>query len=303
LRRLVKHALISDFEINDAPEEVLEGNFALAFNDEFDGTEIDQSKWNTSYYWGPDETINNEEIYYVDTVGGQGEQIVDPFSFEGDGCVTITAAPITGNRPETLNGIPGGQLYTSGLLAGWDKSHYFYGYREVRLQGPRDALGSWAAAWELNWKYFNAVREQDHVFNPEIDWPELVHGNGFDQDCAQYGYHWFDNAGAKRLGGANPTPYIDCSGSSRTDILNPCIPGLAGSFNTYGVLWLPDRVQTFLNGQPINCITDFDKIPMQEMYSIVNLAVGGDFPGPSNPADYPAQMKVDYWRVYRYLGV
>ena len=44
-------------------------DFNLVFSDEFNGSTLDASKWNTSFLWGPYLPINNEEQLYVDQLG------------------------------------------------------------------------------------------------------------------------------------------------------------------------------------------------------------------------------------------
>ena len=43
--------------------------FNLVFSDEFNDSNLDSSKWNTGYLWGPYLPINNEEQLYVDEFG------------------------------------------------------------------------------------------------------------------------------------------------------------------------------------------------------------------------------------------
>ena len=64
--------------------------FNLVFQDEFNGSNLDSSKWNTGFLWGPYLPINNEEQLYVDEFGinasemqGAGGNTPSPFEMTG----------------------------------------------------------------------------------------------------------------------------------------------------------------------------------------------------------------------------
>ena len=59
------------------------------FGDEFSGSSLDATKWNTHFLWGPYLPINNEEQYYVDALGSDAGG-PSPFTVS-NGTLTITA--------------------------------------------------------------------------------------------------------------------------------------------------------------------------------------------------------------------
>ncbi len=77
-------------------------------------------------------------------------------------------------------------------------------------------------------------------------------------------------------------------------------PGSPQDLHRYGALWLPDRVDWYIDG--IKTAT----MPMpadmtQPMYVLVNLAVGGSWPGnPPPDMQFPKTMDVDYVRAWRF---
>ena len=310
---------------NDAPLEVTE-NYQITFEDVFVGqTQLDPNKWDTDYYWGPNLTINSEEQYYVDTLGGFGQQPTDPFSFGPNGLI-ITAEPWDSG----IDGIN----YTSGVINTKSSFCLSEGYCEWCLKPPCNADGSWPAGWLLNKRYYNNAFDKNQAeggtgdkFNPEIDWPEFVTGGGnTGTSCAKAAYHYFTgdvnsptNYSRWTLDGNNfiqvdfsPANtglqsqfnvYQDCAGNNDFRIPEVCETDYCQDFHTYGIHRVPGQfIKFYLDGVLKRCV--YGDITDQEMYILLNLAVGGSYPfgnPPSqlaNSADYPAQLEIEYVRVY-----
>lgn len=73
-----------------------------------------------------------------------------------------------------------------------------------------------------------------------------------------------------------------------------------GSWHTFGVDWEPNVMTFYFDGQVTSTTTDPQKIPSDEMRLLVNFAVGANFiPPPDSTTVFPAQMKVDYVRVWK----
>lgn len=321
---------------NDVPLAIRQ-EYNLAFEDVFIGqSALDPLKWRSSLPWGPDLTINREEEYYIDTLGGQGWQPgINPFSFGPNGLI-ITAAPITGTKPVTTNGITGGQNYYSGVLTTRDSISIRGGFTEICMKPPCGADGSWPAAWLLNALYYqNAALKNDaenggtgnDKFNPEIDWPEFVTGGSNPGTlCAKPAYHYFSgdrtdtsNYSLWTLDSNNfiqrdantytiqtaGNVYQDCATVLQTSLPDVCELDYCQDFHTYGIHWEPnDFIHFYLDGQIVACINGFDNIISdQAMYFIMNLAVGGSFPFGNtgqlaDPTTYPAQLEIEYVRIY-----
>lgn len=167
-------------------------------------------------------------------------------------------------------------------------------------------------------------------FNPEIDF-EWVNGPNSDPDCVKTAYHYFtgDRLGAPNYDqwridandflqfdpatGAvrsNFNQYENCDGNLVSTLPAVCDPSYCGEFHTVGIDWKPnDYIHYYIDGQLVNCINGADNIVSdQAMYVILNFAVGGSFPfggnpgggaaGFADPSTYPAQMEIEYVRVY-----
>jgi beta-glucanase (GH16 family) len=185
---------------------------------------------------------------------------------------------------------PGVFTYTSARLKTQGLFSFQYGRLEFRAMAP-EAQGFWPAAWLLgnniatvNWP---ACGEQDVLervnaaTNP--DWNAgSIHGTGF--------------TGGNGLGQNYPFPPPQTAGSA---------------FHTYGMVWKPGSIQYYIDDptytHPYASFTPaslsggmtwpFDN--GQSNFIILNLAIGGDWPGPPNgTTPFPSEMLVDYVRIY-----
>ena len=82
---------------------------------------------------------------------------------------------------------------------------------------------------------------------------------------------------------------------------------LGDAYHTYGCDWEPSKITMYLDGKsyatytpaslPKDGVWEFDSQPF---YIIVNLAIGGNWPGsPDGSTHFPAHLLVDYVRVYK----
>lgn len=284
-------------------------NFSIVFSDEFNGSSLDASKWNTGLLWGPYLSINNEEQLYVDELGinassmlSNGGQTPSPFEFTGS-TLKISAIPANNNqqipaRPAENSTIwqnypeyryngddpndpnddyydPADVNYLSGVLSSYDSFRYTHGYAEARIKLPA-GQGLWPAFWLSTSFYVEDV--------PEID---IVEALGHDTQTVYHTYHYFEP-----LNNWNKisTPSYTSSHADFTQ-----------QWHTFGVLWDPKQIVWYVDGQETRRITsdDYD-IPNQAMYVIANLAVGGNWPGsPDSTTSFPAEMELDYIRIYQ----
>jgi len=185
---------------------------------------------------------------------------------------------------------PSNGVYSSARLKTQGYFSFQYGRFEVRAQVP-EARGLWPAVWlmgnnilEVNWP---ACGEQDvleRVNAPkQPDWNEgSIHGIGF--------------TGKTGLG----TMYRFPRGKT------------AAQWHTYGMRWSPGNVSYYVDnpGHPYATYTPaslrgirgavwpFDR--GQSNFIILNLAVGGNWPGPPDPdhTPFPSEILVDYVRIY-----
>ncbi|MGC2531318.1 MAG: chitobiase/beta-hexosaminidase C-terminal domain-containing protein [Candidatus Sulfotelmatobacter sp.] len=185
---------------------------------------------------------------------------------------------------------PSPGVYTSARLKTQGLFSFQYGRIEFRAQVP-EAQGFWPADWLLgnniatiNWP---ACGEQDVLERVNAagtpDWNEgSIHGTGF--------------TGGTGLGTTSYFP----NGET------------ASTFHAYGMIWSPGRVSYYVDDSthPYVTYTPTSLTPLndgavwpfdagQSNFIILNLAIGGDYPGPPNSSTpFPSDMLVDYVRVY-----
>ena len=272
--------------------------WTLVWSDEFDGREIDRAKWdfdigNGFYNYAADQWIggwgNGELQYYT----REPEN-----AFVKDGMLHLRAVK------ESVQGCG----YTSARLRtrkrdGTTLFGKAYGRFEFRAKLPT-GRGVWPALWML---------PQDEKYGPwassgEIDvmearghepakvlgtlhygsrWPVNVHsgseyvlpGGGTIADFHVYALEWLPGEMRWQVDGRTFSTQSFWWSSSRTDGPNGAKP----------------RGETDLNPWP----APFD----QPFQILMNVAVGGGFPGkPDASTAFPAEMVVDYVRVYEKTG-
>ncbi|MDG2520305.1 glycoside hydrolase family 16 protein [Caulobacter segnis] len=258
----------------------------LTFDDGFD-QRPDPKRWRTAYKTaGPEpkslsdrSLYNNRErqVYFDKAFMGLG---VDPFS-TGGGVLTITAKPLAEReraalaraldlQPQKLRAGPLKDVrYSSGVLTTRGLFEQRYGYFEIRTRWT-SGKGLWPAFWLL---------PSNGAWPPEIDVMEAL---GHDMRTVYQSVH--TKAGGKHVG---RTQKARLQGDD------------AAGFHTYGVLWTPGSLRFFIDGVQTNeaaAPTD----ATGPMYMIVNLAVGGKWPGdPDVRTRFPARMEVDYVRAWK----
>ena len=80
---------------------------------------------------------------------------------------------------------------------------------------------------------------------------------------------------------------------------------VADDFHVFAVIWEEDNIQFLLDGEPYFHVTP-SRLPAgahwvydHPFYLLLNLAVGGDWPGPPDrTTEFPQRLTVDYVRVY-----
>ena len=164
---------------------------------------------------------------------------------------------------------PNGRLpYRSGMVASHRSFAQRYGYFELRARLPR-GQGLWPAFWLLP--------KPDGTWPPELDVMELFGSEPHQVLMAQH--------------------YRDAAGRERKRVRTWRGPDFTAGFHTFGMSWSPTAVVWYVDG--VERFRSTRDIPTQEMYVLVNLAVGGEAPGPPDATTpFPARMEVDYVRVW-----
>lgn len=171
------------------------------------------------------------------------------------------------------------QPFVSGVLTSYDSFRFKYGKVEMRAKMPK-GKGLWSAFWLLNAYYHDAEPE-----DPEID---IIEAIGDQSTTANHAYH------TKR-----DTDGDGVTDTTDSDEFRAVIPDFSEDFQTYGVEWTPDKITWLVNDEVTGELTG-DRVSQEQMYIILNLAVGGWFPGPPDEnTQFPASFDIDYVRVYQ----
>ena len=249
------------------PNENLLDDYEMVFSDEFNNIELDASKWNTRFLWGPYRTINNEEQFYVDVVNDPNFGY-NPFTFDGEHLTINTI-----ETPPELLARANNKPYLSGIITSYDAFKFTYGYAETRAKFTH-GRGYWPAFWLLNAYYGDA--------DPEIDIMEFI---GHNQDTMYHTYHYFDASGELRSTDSIPVTGID----------------FTEDFHTFGVEWSPGLLVFYVDGIETYRLADIN-VSNQEMYVLANQAVGGWWAGsPDDSTPFPGEYIIDYIRVYQQI--
>ncbi len=247
------------------PADLDLSQYELAFIDEFQGDTVDAAKWRTSL-WSSDTVVYNQLQFYVDAQTNGEDSLPSPFSFDGEH-LTISATPTTESQRASANE----QAYLSGMLTTRNLFDITYGYVEarVRLQPGR---GIWPSLWLLG--------SDTEGLNPEV---YVFEYDGSKPDSIFHNYNYLDSEGNLRSPGQQEVE----------------VNGLSDEFRTLGLRWSPGELLYYLDDQPSYRIIG-DNVPAESMYLVLNLAMGGVWPGaPDATTPDPATLVVDYVRVYR----
>lgn len=244
-----------------------QNEWQLVWSDEFDAEELDQEKWSYQHGTGEEQGLtgwgNNELQYYTDD-----EENV----FLEDGRLHIVA------HQENYEGME----YTSGRILTREKGDWKFGKIEVRAKLPQ-GQGIWPAIWMLptenvygGWPKSGEIDIMEMVGHE----PETIHGT------VHYGPDWPDNE-------YTGTPFSLDDGT------------FADEFHTFAIEWEEDQIKWIVDGNEFYSVTPDTLEPRQypfneEFHLILNLAVGGNWPGnPDKTTEFPQSMVVDYVRVYQ----
>lgn len=247
------------------------GNMNIVWSDEFNGTTINPNVW--TYDIGNGGWGNNELEYYTSRTNN---------AYEGGGLLHIVA------QQEAYGG-SNGSSYTSARIKSEGLFSWKYGRIEWRAQLPA-GTAFWPALWMLG----------TNIVNTNVSWPgcgeiDVMENNGSNPVMAQGSIH---------------------SGTDATAIYNFTDGQSTTNFNTYTLDWTTNAILFYANGHLYETQTNWGSstgnaypFPFnQPFFLIMNMAIGGNYLGnPSTNAinsgsSFPAQMLVDYVRIYNVTG-
>jgi beta-glucanase (GH16 family) len=267
----------SDTQVATADVPVPKG-YELAWHDEFNGDELGDG-WDAEHStFGS----GNDEL-----------QCYTPDNLEvAEGTLRLTAIEEDTRCPQGKQ-----RPYSSGLVR--SEGAWTFGRFEVRARVPKGA-GMLPAVWMLS-------RNRpfgDEGRSGELD---LMEVDTDDVGAVLASMHWTHE-------GCGP-------GCSKQSTVHELSQGDATEFHTYRLDWAPEEITFRVDGDAVLRLGSGDQLswssaaerpspqsatfpapfsPPNEMYLLMNLAVGGNFVGePPDSTRFPATMEVDYVRVYQ----
>lgn len=244
--------------------------YELVWSDEFNGSSLDLTKWEImsgdgTAYGLPSGWGNNELQWYSN----------NNITFE-NGMLVITAK----------NEIVSGKKYTSARIRTLNKGDWKYGRFEFRAKFPV-GRGMWPAIWMMptsniygNWAASGEIDIVEYLGHE----PQKVYGT------IHYGGQWPNN---KQSG----TWYTLSTGN------------FYDSFHEYALEWEEKEIRWYVDGKLFGKQTNWNTTysgavfpaPFdQKFHLLINLAVGGNWPGAPDAATVlPQRLEVDYARVYK----
>ncbi|MBD8078580.1 discoidin domain-containing protein [Cellulosimicrobium arenosum] len=236
----------------------------LVWNDEFDapaGSPADSSRWHIDSGFPQ----NGEQQVYTESGNG---------FHDGQGNFVIEA------RRESVEG----REFTSHRMNTSTALNTQYGRFEARIKIP-EGQGFWPAFWMMGSDFLEG---RPWPYNGEIDIMENV---GLDPYTSHSTLHAPSYWGAGGHGGPATLP----SGAKLTEDFHVW----AAEWDSDGIQFSLDGVDTFYASKEVVESTRGPWVYDHDFYLILNLAVGGDWPGPPDASTpFPARMLVDYVRVY-----
>ncbi len=262
-------------------------DWRLVWSDDFSAAKIDLKKWTfeKNCFGGG----NNELQCYTDSPDN---------AYVSNGALHIVARKEPVQGPAKLEGQQGydpqdtsaSRDYSSARMVTKHQGDWKYGRMEVRAKLP-EGQGLWPAIWMLpsDWVYGR------WPLSGEIDIMEAINTNTQAQGNKVYGtLHYGDAPPGNKHTGTDFTPATSIS----------------TNYHTYAIEWEEGEIRFYVDdihyatqtsdGWYTSTSSERAAPFNQQFHMILNLAVGGAWPGnPDGSTQFPQQMSVDYVRVYQ----
>lgn len=243
-------------------------DWPVIFHDDFSTLDLrsgSQGVWQPHYPTGARTNAGNQELqYYIDPRQDMDQadvQALTPFQIV-DGKLLIRAS----KTPALLRKATDDQAFVSGLLNTAGQFSFTYGYIEIIARMPK-GKGLWPAFWLL---------PEDRSWPPELDVFEVL---GDDTSSLHVTVH----------SGID----IPVNMKSAMNGRQVSTSDLSTSFHRYAAIWTPDKVLWFFDDALIHQAPTPDDMH-KPMFLLVNLAVGGIWPGaPDEKTPFPSALIID----------
>lgn len=242
----------------------------LTFEENFDRLSLFDGRvgtWRTTFGIGDHKGLDRRSL----PTNGELQLYVDPMLGDERGKIGLNPFSVQGGMLTiAANPTPPGlqprlrnYAYHSGVLTTQPSFSQLYGYFEMRARLPR-GKGMWPAFWML---------PADNSWPPEIDIMESVGDPG----------QVYQTAHSKTRKSIGYEPKVS-----------------PNDFHVFAVAWDRDELVFFVDGRE----TGRQPTPAdmhKPMFMLVNLAVGGKWPGaPDATTKFPGRYVIDYVRAYRF---
>ncbi len=256
--------------IETEDEDPVDEEGTLTFQDEFNDSTLDMSKW--SYQNG------SGAEYGIPFWGNQEKQYYKSQNIEVSG----GTLKIHAKMEQTYDAPTNTTLdFTSGKIVTQGKFDQTFGRFEAKIKAPL-GQGFWPAFWLMP---ANNTHGNGWPYNGEIDIMEL---RGRVDDKVSSAIHFFNGGGHEYQHGETTLPN----------------QGKIDEFHVYAVDWVSNKLEFSVDGYVYHTReASWHNAPIpfnHDFYIIINLAVGGHFDNHliPNANDFPAVLEVDYVRVY-----
>jgi beta-glucanase (GH16 family) len=167
-----------------------------------------------------------------------------------------------------------GSNYTSARLLSRGKYSFKYGKIEVRAKLPA-GVGTWPAIWMLGDNFSSA------------GWPACGEMDVMEHVGSQLN---------KIYGTLHHPGHSGGNGDGSTTIIS----NATTEFHRYAMEWSATTIKFLVDDVPFYVFSNSSSLPFnQNFFIILNVAMGGNFGGPVDPAFVSAAMEIDYVRVYQ----
>jgi beta-glucanase (GH16 family) len=250
--------------VNENDDSINLEGYTLVWNDEFNGSSIDNKKWEheVNGHGGG----NNELQYYTPK---------DDNSYVKDGKLFIVAIK------EQFTGPDGTRDYTSARMRTLNRGDWLYGRIEVSAKLP-SGRGTWPAIWMLpsDWEYGGWPN------SGEIDIMEHV---GYDPNRVHGSVHTaaYNHTIGTQKSAVLPVP------KAMTEFHTYAVEWFEDRIEFY----IDDIFYFTFNNEN----SGWEKWPFDKRFNLIlNIAVVGNWGGVQgiDPNAFPATMEIDYVRVY-----
>lgn len=233
----------------------------LVWQDEFNGSSLDETKWNYEIGTGSNGWGNNELEYYREenTSVSNGRLIIEA-------------------KEESF----GGKSYTSSRLTTQNKIDVKYGRVDIRAMMP-GGKGLWPALWMLG----TGINTVGWPSCGEIDIMEMIGGGSNDSETHGT-VHWSD--------GSNQYASFGSGKALESGKLSDEFHVYTIIWDASSITWYLDDVEFNTVSTSPSHMDEF----RNNFFFIFNVAVGGNWPGsPDGTTVFPQKMTVDYVRVFQ----